>query len=1323
MRFVQGTARKGYADRALPQSGSGTLGRALHPASPHYLPEVVSSQQDRKRRETMVDWLDDVRQRAVAMGPSVAILAFSFASSVGGEGPGTVIRLGESELMDVPSRVDWHTQKGQGWYVKEHYHAADFAFLVCDEQSVGAKAASDLGRAIPAGTWRVFVRHVKNRQGGDNVLGIELGNAVRGDFVSAGSGELTWATKDQPSDYRWAEVAIKTERACRQLRITAKQVTRHGIGDLPEHPLRVILVDSLVVTDREDTRIDPGRRGSRRNLLLIPGQEPAAPRGPSPPKERSHVWLAPDPEGPSRVSLVTGDETVPRPGEGKVTEGNQVRGGGFDAVLQPHWFLLQPESGHFTSRAMLDDSDPAQGPSCLRLKGYSGPYSPKPKFLATLVSAPFELTPGEYACSFVVRADDPQARLGVKIVSYVPDVTRFGRGNPELLARLASVPLGKEWAPASMSLSVAKSAGVQVVFSASGFAGTPDENWLSKGAIWLDGVSVAPGKTVEFTPPRPAEVGVFSAANRLFYPGPLDFKLRAVAYGGQKSLTVDYQVLDLEWQEIQRGEVRVALGDRLVAETDLTIPFARRRGAYLLRTAIRGVAGSSQVLDFSVVDDPGKNAAPPNLGLYCSFAADPMAYFRRAGAACTITNCDRPFRGYCAIPGGPPSGKPPETGEAVLAELERAQYVWYDDVVRAYFRAGVEVIPQLMARQMPKWAQGSPKAFGRYVGAMVDHYRKLGIRKWSTGDEVRLDYRPYQQEAVKAIRSRDPEAKIMISTCPGVVEAWTEELGHTPSDFIGGSYWNASKWHYHAKRAASLHLKRPFWNVGVGWGSRPSYVYDPHCIRMNMGRGRFGVVTNVLFCQAIAEPQLLLTYTNRFTNGLAFGTNDMYTGTFVPHGAYFTAAAGFVRGARAGGEIELKKASDLDAFYMARNGRTLAVISQSQAFWGTLRGESAFRLTIGADPQKLGFFDINLSEVKAPPGTGNGFGWDLPVLGALILEDRGLGKEALLDAVANLTAAKTHGARHVILARPDGGLDLGLWLRNGLSRTLSGTVAIGKRVALAEDTPRERALTLAEGEAALLRFGLSPKMGVSRPIGNLITSFTCSDNRTFAVGEKAHLWAACAKRWAGDITLGGPAGWRASDLVGYVFASGRLGGGYGTEQVRKGGTWFISARERRMGLRVFARWTEERMQFGLDLDNPMRRTAQRIETMFDPGLADMLAGRAPSTRPRAVVLQLSPPAARVIELGPAGEAGKSVGEVDGAALKIWPTETGSFVEAVFPTEAVLGRTPRAGESIGFNLLVEGTNPFTKEQLQMVYSGRPNYLPHDPEGWAQLLFLK
>lgn len=61
----------------------------------------------------------------------------------------TRIHLEEGAFVNLPSYVDWHTEAGQGWYIKEHYHASGYAFAVCDEQSEGAKAYLRVRRELP----------------------------------------------------------------------------------------------------------------------------------------------------------------------------------------------------------------------------------------------------------------------------------------------------------------------------------------------------------------------------------------------------------------------------------------------------------------------------------------------------------------------------------------------------------------------------------------------------------------------------------------------------------------------------------------------------------------------------------------------------------------------------------------------------------------------------------------------------------------------------------------------------------------------------------------------------------------------------------------------------------------------------------------------------------------------------------------------------------------------------------------------------------------------------------------------------------------------
>ncbi len=1214
-----------------------------------------------------------------------------------------IIRLSENETIDITSWPDWHDQSNQGWYIKEHYHADDFALLVCDQESVGAKAIFDLGKTIEPGNWSILVRHVRMRQGGTNILGLGLGNGVGDLFQATAESELIWSGKDKPRNYRWAATVISTNKPVRYLRVTAKQIERTGIGDLPEYPLSSILIDTIILTNLSNYEIVHGTRSSGL-WFRVEGKMVQQSR-----YLLEHFTSGRSSSGYENPSKLRGSDSLSTkrsPFEKTTAKGNQLPGGGFDAATQPYWFVLKPKmgsEGYELTRAFLDTENFAQGSASLRLRGFSSFYLKKPASKVTLVSAPFLLQAGEYISSFIAKTEDDPVHMDVRLVTHIPDQAVFKYG--PVLGKMKE-KAQKKWTAYQFSAKVHKPTYVQMVVYAKGFTGEPDQNGLSRKSFWLDAFSVSDKQAV-FSPKNNVEIGLFSNYRRLFYPGKLNFLLRMVAYDDRSEAVLHYEILDLGWKVIKHEKILGTFDNDGVVETALSIPF-ERYGAYLIRAWTEDAPGSEVVLDFAVLHDPKNNNAPSNLGVYTAYSPDNLAYFKRAGAGYYFSLCDYLFRPYHALKIDKDLVKQKYASpEELLTVLKKADHITHDPVVKRIQDAGIEVIPELLANEMPRWAKGSPAAFGEHAGQVAAHYTKFGIKRWITGDEVRDKYFPYHEAAANAILSENPNAQIMVSTNPGIFDHFAKELKNISNiSAIGGSYWNMNKWVYKAEAETARRYDRPFWNIGVGWGSHPIYDYDPKKVRRNLRRGRFSVISNTLYAHSILKPEILVTYTNRFTNGRAFGTNDMFTGTFVPHGVYFALAAGFTRGAKGGKDIELRHASDLDAFYFERNGKTTVVICQSQAFWGQPRGEAAFHLQIDADPTKLGFYDVDLSEMTPPETKNNGFKLNLPIYGMLILEDRGMGGEKLIKAVSNMRAVKTHGTRFMILGRNGGGLglDLGLLLTNGLERDLSGNVTPGNRVPLAPGAFRKRTLNLLKGESALLRFPLAPKLGTSRPIGNLIAEYTFSDDQTFALGGKAHLWAANSKYKQPDTSSGNDS-WSEKDLVGYIFATNRIGGGYGFEQVRKGGEVLVSAEVNSMGLRIFSRWDEKTLRFGFDIDPKLNQIASKIQIMIDPALSAILSGKTPASTPYFFSIDLTTNTS---------EAGK-------LKEKKSLTTGGRFIELNLKLNELLHRSPFPGETLGFNVFISGKNPQTNDEIELVFSGRPNYRPNDPNGWAQIIF--
>ena len=281
---------------------------------------------------------------------------------------------------------------------------------------------------------------------------------------------------------------------------------------------------------------------------------------------------------------------------------------------------------------------------------------------------------------------------------------------------------------------------------------------------------------------------------------------------------------------------------------------------------------------------------------------------------------------------------------------------------------------------------------------------------------------------------------------------------------------------------------------------------------------------------------------------------------------------------------------------------------------------------------------------------------------------------------------------------------LGLFLTNGLERNLSGNVTIGNRVPLSPDALRNRTINLLKGESALLRFPLAPKLGTSRPIGNLIADYSFSDDKTFALGGKAHLWAAFSKYKSPDSKSGDHL-WSERDLVGYIYATNRIGGGYGFEQVRKGGEMLVSAEANSLGMRIFSSWDENTIRFGFDIDPMLSRFAHEIQIMIDPTLSATLSGKTSTSTPYIFTVDLT----------------KKNHEDRRIKERKSPTPGNRFIESHLNLHELLHRSPFPDETFGFNIVVSGKNPKTGGDLELIFSGRPHYLPHDPNGWTQIIF--
>jgi len=1216
------------------------------------------------------------------------------------------IHLEEGAFINVPNHVDWHTQKGQGWYVKEHYHASGYAFAVCDDQSAGSKAYVRIGQEIPAGTYDLWARHVRMRRGGTNRLKVSLGNGVGDAFKPSGSGEIAWQTKDKPRDYRWAKTSVTTAAPATAVEVVAAAVERTAIGDVPEYPLNTILLDALEITNQLDLAQYLGS-GWRSGLLLTPAEI----------EERRS----------KRTGRPTSQQQTPVLVPGPAQKGNRVRSGGFESGGQPFWFIWKAEtSGYWLSPEDFDAASPREGRYALRLRGCASPYRREGQawtYGVNLSSEPLKLRPHHrYTFSFSARSDDPAAALKAGVV-LGPKGAR-----PRILRWHCTVSpkLSEDWQRFSASFEFHDEENpAQIYFQATGFQGEPDQRFLSKGAVFLDAVQVEEGELTDYAPAAPAEVVLFSDKFRLHYYGePIAFLARAACRDGRRDVTVEYEFRDLELRVVSEGKWRIPFDGKRGVDRQVSHDL-RRRGAYLLTHRLKGIPGSEASLDVGIIDPP-KPGSPTSLGIYSGYGPMNLDFFQRAGARYYFTLCDGIFRGY-RIAGPSPKGhrtKLPE--QEALALVKNNAYVWYDDFIEDIQAHGMKVIPELLYYEMPGWAGGRGGTYlsvwKEHVRKVVSHYsqnKKLNLDTWNTGDEVRTNYYDIHLAAREVIRSVRPDAKVMLSTSGGVLEHFIAKGGSPMMDAVGGSWLSHSKWEYLNIRKLMQDYGVPFWNIGVGWGSNPMDS-GPGAVSYNRGRGRFNPVSNLLYCQALVGPQIWCTYTNRYTNGQSYGTNDHRTGMLVPHGVYFVGTVAFLQDARPGGEIELERASGLDAVHFMKGGKTWAVVSPSQAFTGRPRIADGFDLEVDLTPSSVRLYDIDLSPV-APRGRKS-IRYRLRPYQLLLLEDVSAGSDALIRAVGQLRATQYRYVTHRFLPNEDtAGLDLAIRMFDLSAPSGKGTFELSSRVPVVKGTSRTVEAKFARGRSQVIRFPLDPMLGPSRPIGNLIAGYTYRMGDQVLFENRPHLWCVTSKGRA-DLELhkgrADRSDWVSSTLGGYLFLTQRYGGSYHTQQARRGAQRYLFSGPEDASAHIYSRWNGESIRLAIDVqDDSHVPGSDQLLIYFDTDLD----GDADSGEFSGDDFE--------IRLKPDLVSGSCLAALSGkdgsSSVEAWATKQpkGYFVEVEVPWPKLAGFDPKKTKALGLNVVLIDADKRQAGPTEIMLSARPSYQLRDPRGFAQMVLME
>jgi len=1225
----------------------------------------------------------------------------------------------EAEHFEIPYFADWTPQKGLGWYAKEHIHGSGRGVAICDEHSVGAEMLYRLPKPLPPGKHFLYVLYYPMHGGGENRIDFTLGTVDGQDFRAAASQPLSWSKK---AFYTWAELAFETTVPVNALKAKATKIERKSIGDVPDQPYAMIFLDSLYLAGRAGLKF-PGRH--RYWSLDLRAKA----------KAQTQATGKPRPDKPSPF--------------GEVVEGvNLVRNGGFEVGVLPYWFgwkcdrwvRLNPPPGvkerPKSMRLMWDNASTTLTPENLvQQERHEGTRSLHLKLekgwqkevgdqrSCGIASFPFPVKEGKFTVSFWAKPTDG----GVQYICGLDNYGKIGRAYSRYFYQAHGRILGtfngelKEgWARYQQEIAI-KQGAKEALFWFFAFG-------KERADVFLDDVQVVMGEPAEAKMRLP-EVGVVSpVVGRVYYDTkPVTFKV--LADGPGSKLKCRFRVTNVFRDEVEKGSLKLRLSEGH-GQAGLSLKL-RTRGSYLFEIWPAEASEFTSQLAFHIIPPPKKLNRTGVISSRANCEAV-VRFFERAGIRYNAYLWDQQFMWKSCNP-------------------EKGKYIWYDEIRERKARAGIQEVPWLWTHQTADWSRDpkmspigingsnlnwpSPEAYGKFVQDMVGHYK--GIRHWILGDELDLQiepkkYAPYLIAALNGLSKANPEARGVPSGSPLWSERLYNEIGWAKCDTLGGSYHNMPEGLYWQERELlEKHGKPRPWHIGVGWGCRSLYTFSetefkttspfPPCLR---------TAQNIALQCAVVAPEFYTQYTTRYGPPDPFNFFE-FDGSFKAQGITYVLVLDFLADADRGDKIINQNAGErVKAFWVNKPGG-IAV-----ATWGL----GDLKVDVPAD--KVRIRDVFTNPIPFPK---KGL-LRLDAKSLYFIEDRGLGKEALLSAIETAEVKFPNDTKCVILpGAKRGEIDLGVLLRR--ERAASYCVEVGERwleerpLNHADPEGRYRAAwprTLAQGggratfdlrrgEERLVRFPLFGRWVGKRSLNNLdldvwLTEADGLKKRLRGGWAAKGLWVVSAMKAKGVVLDGNLDEWD-DRLPSFVYASQRLSGNYQHKQTRHG-SWRVKERPD-ASVRLLAAYDDSALHFGIrvrddDLqfaDADEEQPADRLELLFDTDLLGDVQSHQMDEDDRRLVI------------GPGFREGDQElailsGGIASQTVPAWIARTrdGYVVELSVPWSALCSMARLRAYGMGFEARLIDADGSLEKKSELVLSGNGDYPHNDPRGWAQLLLV-
>jgi hypothetical protein len=1262
---------------------------------------------------------------------------------------------------------NWNTAPGQGWYAKDHRHASGRAFIVCDEQSQGAKATKKLARTLPAGEYLVtptlvLMRFSPGREGGygqdnGNRLLVELGMADQaGEFKPLAAKEfinLFGSGYADHEDYEFETFKdgsgkersrmkrkfpiLSVKDGWNAIRLTASRVAAAGIGDLPEHPLATLCVDKIGLTNMPGTKVRLSHSGRCwYTLPQVSGTETGA--------------AAKTPEAQKKPAAEAPKPPLPAPA------GNLISNGSFEAGVRPQWGPTMTGSlgNRFDDEDTVEDKSAPHGKRVAVLTPFffdalplqtdqeleifeKTPEKSKLSLVQSISHAPFPVNPGRHRLTVWARASRPDLALTVG-----KEPTATFKLTDKWAAYQADVvfPEVKEGEPLSKK-------GLELSFTTK----NRDDR------VFLDAVSLQKvdendkAETGPAAQPLPYKAGngvEVSVCTRQYLAtyynsGPVILHATATNTTDKAAnLTVDWKLYDvtgLKWDE-GTAAITAPPGE------SVTVPIRLKEshlGSYGLSYRVRELETQRPAVTcFSVVQDPKSvKGKKPFIGAYAmSVEAEARALAYYGWDWKTDLN-DRYQRG------GYGSSKDEKTGEIKWQTYHRLNEIWG--------KHGIEWVGEIIPSEKPAYDPGvegtkaaahsyakwySHDVWAMVVGKVVAEYKGM-CKYWILADEMEYGHHEQDSAAYCAIgsaaaRKADPNVKVLFSVAHRGFENISSMLGSANwTDVLAGSYFGMGKWTYRRHLHIMQKHNIPTWHIGVGSGGpQEEESFDdyglPSAQAAYLPRKLTWWAFDFSTQTAITEPDRYCPYTVKYAGMWTDPYNHFGPdGRLKTNGVIYTITCQNLRDARRGDLLVLEKASGIAACTFTKPDGTWVALNLLPPAFET-------RITLPLPATGVEALDYYLRALPV--------GKDAAGNAVLTLKRDNMvylrGKPELVEAVRNMTAVNSLDIRHILVKTP-AGYDYVCVLKNNTSRELSGSISAPKGLADPAG-PAEQEFALSAGKEGVVRFPVSPDFAAARPLAHYpvqaqisVAQATLSEERDIREDEKfqkeglvfdfgAEVWTHYAQPVTPErpIVLDGKTDeFRTSQVGAWTYITWEMGGSYEQSQGRRDADRCDDTQDLRLttwvrydsdNLYIAGEMLDDRTVFGLDALDKAKPGDRVVCTIDTDLLKDPLASGISSKHVQVVIgPEIVYHRAAVLREGKV---------IDRLPLKFQLNPGFWSFEIRLPVKALGLEALKAGQTLGFEIeVLDSDSDDCALQTEAAWAGAP-YVSGDPRGHGQLL---